>query len=247
MTRLLQKTVPDADLRDWLVPEFSTTTLNDTTVSCLLVLSGSCSSSSPIATQTRSGGDADYTFRASGGIPHVTLEGERADWELIFTRLDRLKMRCKDFGLPAVAWYHLLHPVLARFVGAFDDPEGMENREFWGGVVVGKEESNGSGGGSKDAGKLSGWITAFCAFSVKGTWLGPELDAVGAPSSTPPSKPSSHKLILIPLAECRRRTRDAHRRSILVDVHPPCPGARETQAKTKIQGGEGEGEEDSST
>ncbi|KAJ7455079.1 hypothetical protein FB451DRAFT_1143911, partial [Mycena latifolia] len=177
MTRLLQKIVPDAELRDWLVPEFSTTTLTDATVSCLLVLSGSCSSSSPTATPTRSGGDAEYTFSASCSIPRVTLEGERADWEILFTRLDRLKTRCKDFGLPAVAWYHLLHPVLERFVGAFDDPEGAENLEFWGGVVVGKEES---GGGGKNAEKLSGWITAFCAFSVGGTWLGPELNASAA-------------------------------------------------------------------
>ncbi|KAJ7915397.1 hypothetical protein B0H13DRAFT_2455400 [Mycena leptocephala] len=176
MMRLLPKIIPDADLRDWLIPNFSTTTLTDTTVSCLLVLSGSCSSSSPTATQTRSGGEVDHTLGACG-IPRVTLEGERADWEMLLARLDRLKLRCKDFGLPAVAWYHLLHPVLAGFVGAFDDPERVENREFWGGVVVGKEESNGSMGGSKNAGKLSGWITAFCAFSVEGTWLGPELNA----------------------------------------------------------------------
>ncbi|KAJ7921975.1 hypothetical protein B0H13DRAFT_1707940 [Mycena leptocephala] len=183
MMRLLPKIIPDADLRDWLIPNFSTTTLTDTTVSCLLVLSGSCSSSSPTATQTRSGGEVDYTLAASYGIPRVTLEGERADWEMLLARLDRLKLRCKDFGLPAVAWYHLLHPVLAGFVGAFDDPERVENREFWGGVVVGKEESNGSMGGSKNAGKLSGWITAFCAFSVEGTWLGPELNAVDEPET----------------------------------------------------------------
>ncbi|KAF7358300.1 hypothetical protein MVEN_00879400 [Mycena venus] len=183
MTRLVQKIVPDADLRDWLVPEFSTTTLTDVTVSCLLVLSGSSPSSSPTATQTRSGDDADDTFSASCGIPRVTLEGERADWEILLARVDRLKTRCKDFGLPAVAWYHLLHPVLARFVAAFDDPEGAENREFWGGVVVGKEESNGNGAGSKNAGKLSGWITTFCAFSVGGTWLGPELNASAAADS----------------------------------------------------------------
>jgi hypothetical protein len=204
MMRLLPKIIPDADLRDWLIPNFSTTTLTDTTVSCLLVLSGSCSSSSPTATQTRSGGEVDYTLAASYGIPRVTLEGERADWEMLLARLDRLKLRCKDFGLPAVAWYHLLHPVLAGFVGAFDGPERVENREFWGGVVVGKEESNGSTGGSKNAGKLSGWITAFCAFSVEGTWLGPELNAVGALLFTPPPKPSSRKLTLIPLIHsCR--------------------------------------------
>ncbi|KAJ7208212.1 hypothetical protein GGX14DRAFT_454167, partial [Mycena pura] len=187
ISRLVQKTVPNADLRDWLVPEFSTTTLTDTTVSCLLALSSLYSSSSPAAaTQARSRGDADYTFDTTRGIPRVTLEGERADWELLLTRLDRLRTQYKDFGTPTVAWYHLLHPVLARFVGAFDDPESAENREFWDGAVVWKEESKGSGyGNKKNARKLSGWITAFCAFSVEGTWLGPELSASAAAADAP--------------------------------------------------------------
>ncbi|KAF8163919.1 hypothetical protein K438DRAFT_1942013 [Mycena galopus ATCC 62051] len=177
MMRLLQNIVPDADLRDWLIPKFSTTAPTDATISCLLVLSASCLPSSPIVTQPRSGGD---TVDASGMIPRVTLEGERADWELLVTRIDRLKTGSKLFGLSMVAWYHLLHPVLSRFVSAFDDPEALENREFWRDVLVAKEESNGSGDGTKNAGKLSGWITAFCAFSAEGTWLGPELTANAA-------------------------------------------------------------------
>ncbi|KAJ6559813.1 hypothetical protein B0H19DRAFT_1145849 [Mycena capillaripes] len=230
ITRLLQKTVPDADLRDWLVPEFSTTTLTDATVSCLLFLSGSSSSSA----QTRSGSsDADLTFGASSGIPRVTLEGERADWELLSTRLDRLKARCKDFGLPAVAWYHLLHPVLERFVGAFDDPEGAENREFWGSVVFGKEEQakSNAGGKNKNAEKLSGWITAFCAFSAEGTWLGPELNAnataADAPEtltaaqfwSTYTTRPASASTPAQPKAKAKKPAKGkGNKKTVLLDI-----------------------------
>ncbi|KAJ6483492.1 hypothetical protein C8R47DRAFT_1017605, partial [Mycena vitilis] len=178
MRRLLQKTVPDTDLRDWLLPEFSTTTQTDAMVSCLLVLSGSCAPSSSSSSSTVPA--HEYTFDASCGIPRVTLEGERADWELLVTRLEMLKTRYKDFGLPVVAWYHLLHPVLSHFAAAFDDPEGADNREFWGGVIFAKEDL----GGKKSDGKLSGWITALCAFSVDGRWLGPEL-AESATSSDP--------------------------------------------------------------
>ncbi|KAJ7673968.1 hypothetical protein DFH06DRAFT_910992, partial [Mycena polygramma] len=189
MRRLLQKTVPDTDLRDWLLPEFSTTTQTDAMVSCLLVLSGSCapasSSSASPAPQTH-----EYTFDASCGIPRVTLEGERADWELLVTRLETLKTRYKDFGLPVVAWYHLLLPVLTHFAAAFDDPEGAENREFWSGVVLAKDE-----GGKKSDGKLSGWITALCAFSVDGRWFGPEVNTPIAESTPSPSS-SSPKMVI---------------------------------------------------
>ncbi|KAJ7142955.1 hypothetical protein C8R44DRAFT_692534, partial [Mycena epipterygia] len=181
ITRLLQKTVPDADLRDWLLPEFSTTTLVDTTVSCLLVLSASSSSSSASPPPTHSDTDSDDTFPASAGIPRVTLEGERADWDLLLARLDRLKTRSSDFGLPALAWSHLLHPVLSHFVAAFDAPDGAENRAFWGAVVVAQDAPN----GSKDEGKLSGWLAAFCAFSAEGAWLGPELVLDATPTSAP--------------------------------------------------------------
>ncbi|KAJ7259937.1 hypothetical protein B0H12DRAFT_406158 [Mycena haematopus] len=178
MTRLLKTMLPDAEFRDWLVPEFSTTTLTDVMVSRLLVLSSLCAGSA--ATQTRAGGNADYTLGETCGIPRVTLEGERADWEMVVARLEPLKTRYREFGLPAVAWYHLLHPILAHFVDAFANPDGTENREFWAGIVAAKDASNGSGAGSKNAGKLSGWITAFCAFSVEGKWLGPELTASAA-------------------------------------------------------------------
>jgi hypothetical protein len=32
----------------------------------------------------------------------------------------------------AIGWYHLLRPVLAQFVAAFDNPTNKENKEFLG-------------------------------------------------------------------------------------------------------------------
>ncbi|KAJ7617199.1 hypothetical protein FB45DRAFT_800981 [Roridomyces roridus] len=171
ITRLLQKTVPDSTLRDWLLPAFTTTTPTDVLVSALLVLSASCTP--PTTTQTRRGSDAHDVFRTAGGagIPRVTLEGDRSDWEALLKRLEQLRAADGELGvgLPAVAWYHLLHPVLSHFVGMFDQPESTENQEFWNRAVISKEDEG------KDGDKLSGWITAFCAFSIEGKWLGPEL------------------------------------------------------------------------
>ncbi|KAJ7757015.1 hypothetical protein B0H16DRAFT_1537706 [Mycena metata] len=50
-----------------------------------------------------------------------TFHALRPDWEDILGRLEKLK----EYGLETIAWYHLLHPVIARF----------ENIEFWGRVA----------------------------------------------------------------------------------------------------------------
>jgi hypothetical protein len=87
------------------------------------------------------------------GVPRVTLEGRQRDWELLLKNLERLK----EYGIPAIAWYHLLYPVVSRLTKSFNDANSPENLEFWKKVVRGE----GFGGRSL---KLSGWITAFCVF-----------------------------------------------------------------------------------
>ena len=102
------------------------------------------------------------------GIPSVTLEGEKSDWERLLTRLDKLD----SFGEEPKAWAAMLRPILIRFVGAFD---GEPDVDFWSRVC--HYHSQGSG-----PSYLSGWITAFCVWSSEGKWQGP-------PISEPPSKP----------------------------------------------------------
>ena len=153
MAELIAKNVVDPSLRDWIIPSFSTTTLNDKTVSCILMM----------ATLKAYFG---YAFELGCGIPQVTLEGAKADWELLRGKIDKLK----TYGVECVAWYHLLAPILDRFVRAFDDPNGSDNIEFW--QRVAHEHNNGSGPTF-----LSGWITAFCVFGKEGKWIGHRLDA----------------------------------------------------------------------
>ncbi|KAK7030165.1 hypothetical protein R3P38DRAFT_2703609 [Favolaschia claudopus] len=148
----LQQNILDADLRDWILPRFSTTTSTDTTISSLLMLA-----------TTKKYFEYKMTFFC--GIPQVTLEGERADWELLLRRVEKLK----EYGLAAIAWYHLLIPILSRFVNAFDDPDAIDNHDFW--QKVARRESFGSHGAY-----CSGWITAFCVFTPEGKWQGPAID-----------------------------------------------------------------------
>ena len=103
----------------------------------------------------------DYKMSLMCGIPSVTLEGEKSDWERLLARLDKLN----SFGEEPKAWAALLRPILTRFVRAFD---GEPDVDFWSRVC--HYHSQGSG-----PTYLSGWITAFCVWSSEGKWQGPSL------------------------------------------------------------------------
>ncbi|KAJ6545430.1 hypothetical protein B0H19DRAFT_1075743 [Mycena capillaripes] len=167
MGEMIHKNVVDATLREWILPKFSTTTITDTTVGSILMM----------GTMKRY---FDYEEDVECGIPRMTLDGEREDWELVLHRLKKLK----EYGLQTIAWYHLLVPVISRFVKAFDDPNSPENLDFWQRIVTDEEECCGSH-------EWSGWITAFCVFSTDGHWQGPRLNTDRAQSLTPESLSSS--------------------------------------------------------
>jgi hypothetical protein len=151
-------------LREWAIPGFTTTTDNDRTVGAVLMM----------ATLKQY---FSYAFDCMCcGIPRVTLEGEKKDWADILGRLEKLK----EYGIETVAWYHLLLPVIARFVAAFDDPNGEANLDFWNRVV--HLESMGSG-----PDYYSGWINAFNAFGERGNWIGSALKKVCSDSEFMPA------------------------------------------------------------
>jgi hypothetical protein len=147
MTHQIKKNVVDPALRAWIIPDFSTTTNNDTIV-CSIVM---------MATLKQY---FSYEFGITCGIPRVTLDGNKADWQNILERLEKLK----EYGLQCIAWYHQLFFVVSRFVEAFDDPTSATNIDFWSRVI-----KYDSGSGFTD---ISGWITAFCVFGADGKWLG---------------------------------------------------------------------------
>ncbi|KAJ6545437.1 hypothetical protein B0H19DRAFT_1266872 [Mycena capillaripes] len=168
MGDMIHKNVVDPSLREWILPKFSTTTTTDTTIGAMLMM----------ATMKKY---FDYKMTIICGIPRVTLEGERHDWELLLRRLEKLK----EYGLQTIAWYHLLSPVISRFVKAFDDPNSTGNFDFWQKVAC--DETFGCG-----SHEWSGWITAFCVFSSEGRWQGPKLD-INRPQSRAPESMSSRR------------------------------------------------------
>ncbi|KAI9878698.1 MAG: hypothetical protein M1830_010791 [Pleopsidium flavum] len=153
MGRLIQENVLDPELRDWIVPDFTTTTSNDRIVSAVIMM----------ATLSQY---FTYKFTLMCGIPAVTLLGEKSDWQALRAKIDKLP----TYGEDAAQWAELLRPVLDRFVTAFDKPDSGKNRDFW------QRIAHYSGGGSGPT-YLSGWITAFCFFDDKGKSLYPQNDS----------------------------------------------------------------------
>ncbi|KZW02476.1 hypothetical protein EXIGLDRAFT_734597 [Exidia glandulosa HHB12029] len=146
MTQRLAENVVDTSLRSWILPNFSTTTDNDRVVGSVLMMATLKSYFS-------------YAMDCWCGIPRLTLEGEKSDWEEIAQRIEKIR----EYGDECVLWYRLLKPVVTRFVATFDDPSLSSDdlRSFWGCMV--QETHFGSG-----SSYVTGWMTAFCAFTDKG-------------------------------------------------------------------------------
>jgi hypothetical protein len=143
MTKAMDEFIVDPSLRNWVLPKFSTTTHTDTVVASVVMM----------ATLKAY---FEYTIMLCCGIPQVTLEGEKKDWEEILHRAAKLT----EYGEETTGWFTKLQPVLTRFVRAFDDPNSAENLDFWQRVM---HYDGGSG-----PTWLSGWITAFCFFDNDG-------------------------------------------------------------------------------
>ncbi|CAM6123541.1 unnamed protein product [Calypogeia fissa] len=98
-----------------------------------------------------------YGCSLTCGLPAVTLLGEKADWEKLLAKVDKLP----SYGEQTAQWHALLKPVLGGFVRSFEEPDSQGTKDFW------QKIAHYSGGGSGPT-YLSGWITAFCFFDTKG-------------------------------------------------------------------------------
>lgn len=148
MTEKIDENLVDKTVKDWILPNFTTTTTNDI-ISCGVVF---------MATTKKY---FQFECCLMCGIPYVTLEGTVADWECILNRLKKLK----DYKLDK--WYGMLKPILEEFVAA---KKHKPNIEFWNRIC------NRFGGGSGPS-YISGWVTAFAAFDENGVWMNEGIDS----------------------------------------------------------------------
>ncbi|KAF9526382.1 hypothetical protein CPB83DRAFT_770368 [Crepidotus variabilis] len=158
MTEEIDKNVIDKSLKDWILPNFSTTTKNDTVICAVLMMSTMKAY-------------FEYSMYLTCGLPSVTLLGTKSDWESLVSRLDKLYA----FGAEPAAFATLLKPILSRFVQAFRNAEvdTPQDLDFWSRICHHHKNSSGPS-------YISGWITAFGAWNEEGVWKGPEILATSS-------------------------------------------------------------------
>ncbi|KAI0446933.1 hypothetical protein F4803DRAFT_501702 [Xylaria telfairii] len=143
----IQDNIVDEELRQWMMPDFSTTTSHDKAVAAFSMMG---------AMQQY----FDYVEMCGCGLPSVTLLGIRRDWEVLAGRVGKLY----KYGEECRHWAGLLQPVMRYMLRTFDEPDSQEVKDFWLRVAY-EAGSEGSNGGICT---LSGWITAFVYFEDNG-------------------------------------------------------------------------------
>lgn len=131
-----------------LIPTFSTTTEHDVVVASIAMMGTLQAYFS-------------YGCTTACGLPSVTLQGERSDYETILHKVDKLR----QYGKETEDFAALLEPILRRFIRAFDDPGHAEILDFWNRIFSHHHMFSGDD-------YYSGWITAFCFWNSKGRRIG---------------------------------------------------------------------------
>jgi len=146
--------IKDPSVKDWAIPNFSTTTPTDKVVGAIVLMASMKSYFS-------------YKFSLCCGLPKVTLEGVESDWVELQLRAKRLlEFDNPSLGNHMAKWYKMLAPILQHFT---DSVKGKPDLDWWSRVC----NRIGNGSGPRF---LSGWITTFCVFNDSGKWVGDDFN-----------------------------------------------------------------------
>jgi len=111
-TNILDQKVKGA-VREWLEPNFTTTTKNDKLVSGAALMGAMKNYYS-------------YEVHIKCGLPEVTLEGTLEDWQKVREKANGLLKYDKQALL--VKWHALLVPILDQFIESY---KGNVDKDFW--------------------------------------------------------------------------------------------------------------------
>ncbi|KAJ4854763.1 uncharacterized protein T069G_10321 [Trichoderma breve] len=173
-TSLIEEYIVDPELREWMLPDFSTTTDHDKAVAAFGMM-GTMNSY--------------FTYGAAFGcsFPSVTLLGIRDDWGELERRVNKLN----QYGKECEDWARLLQPILHYMKKTFDEPDSQEIKDFW--LRVAWE--TGHSGVCGDVWKNSGWITAFAYFKEDGSVANDYKDLRETSDCSRPLKGVSYPII----------------------------------------------------
>ncbi|MCJ1331359.1 hypothetical protein MMC10_008049 [Thelotrema lepadinum] len=144
MTELIAKNVINPELREWVLPSFTTTTADDKVIGAVLFMGAMQSYFS-------------FKLTVACGIPSVTLLGEVTDWMDILKRLDKIDL----LGEEPRQFASMLRPIIQHMILSFESPTSGEVVQFWNTIVHRHVLFSGTD-------YLSGWLTAFCFWSETG-------------------------------------------------------------------------------
>lgn len=148
MNEKIEENIKDPSIREWIVPNFTTTTDMDRMCGGIVLMSSLQSY-------------FDYKMSLCCGIPEVTIQGTLDDWMNVRRRIERLLEFETTRGYMA-KWTEFLFSVIDNII---ESVKGKPNVEWW--EKICHHESGGSG-----PSYLSGWITVFSVFSTTPTEIG---------------------------------------------------------------------------
>jgi len=101
----------------------------------------------------------DYVVKTLCGIPEITLEGSKEDWEKLRSKVKKLNEMNKDNCLGLDFWLKHLNPIIEKICETAINKK--IDKEFWSGIY--KYSNPGSG-----TPYISGWITKFFPYLPSG-------------------------------------------------------------------------------
>jgi hypothetical protein len=150
----------DPSIRDWIVPNFTTTTATDKVVGSIIMM----------ATLKNY---FDFKCTIQCGIPNVTLMGTKSDWQAVLDRVRKLHLYDIPESTILKTWQNKLEPICQQFVNCFND---RVDADFWSKIC--SKERYGSG-----STLISGWITNFIVFDEDGKYIHKEsIDSTDIPN-----------------------------------------------------------------
>ncbi|KAJ4298095.1 hypothetical protein N0V90_005994 [Kalmusia sp. IMI 367209] len=151
MAGLLHKTIKDSHLRDWVMPNFTTTTTTDK-VTASIIMMGTMQKYFV------------YSWEVICGIPSVTMLGDENDWQDILNRVDYLSTFATDHPELAM-WQSALRGIVSHMVHTFKAPDSPHVVHFW------QRAIHSFSNDYRGAKRISGWILAFCFWDTDGKLL----------------------------------------------------------------------------
>lgn len=148
MSEKIEENIKDPEIKDWILPNFTTTTDKDRIAAGIVLMS---------SLQNY----FDYKCSLCCGIPEITLLGEKEDWQKVYAKAHRLLKFDNSKGYMKT-WWNMLMPILSKFIDVFN---GDIDKVWWNRICC--YHSGGSGDPC-----VSGWITAFSIFAEHGKWNG---------------------------------------------------------------------------